>query len=154
MAIINFLRYTMQKSLLSESEQKGIIEAICAAEMATSGEVRVHIEEFCPEVDVLLRAQEVFKELGMHHTALKNGVLFYLAIADRKFAILGDQGINNLVPTGFWDKVRDLMRSYFVKQAYSEGLSKGIELAGQQLKTYFPRQNDDINELPDDISFG
>jgi len=144
----------MQKPLLSASEQEQIVEAIRAAEMATSGEVRVHIEQFCPETDVLERTKEVFEQLGMHRTDLKNGVLFYLAVTDRKFAVIGDRGINERVPDGFWNDVRDLMRACFVKQAYSDGLSKGIELAGQQLKTYFPRQNDDVNELPDDISFG
>jgi len=102
----------------------------------------------------LERTKEVFEQLGMHRTDLKNGVLFYLAVTDRKFAVIGDRGINERVPDGFWNDVRDLMRACFVKQAYSDGLSKGIELAGQQLKTYFPRQNDDVNELPDDISFG
>ncbi|MEZ4903435.1 MAG: TPM domain-containing protein [Spirosomataceae bacterium] len=144
----------MQKPLLSASEQAQIVEAIRTAEMATSGEVRVHIEAFCPETDVLERAKEVFAELGMHRTDLKNGVLFYLAINDRKFAVLGDQGINERVPDGFWNEVRDLMRYHFIKQAYGDGLGKGIVLAGEQLKTYFPRQNNDINELPDDISFG
>ncbi len=144
----------MQAILFSESEQKRVVEAINAAEMATSGEIRVHIEQFCSESDVLERAKQVFAQLGMHRTELKNGVLFYLATKDRKFAVLGDQGINERVPEDFWNNVRDLMRAHFIKEAFAEGLSKGIEQAGQQLKTYFPRQDNDQNELSDDISFG
>lgn len=144
----------MQAILFSESEQKRVVEAINAAEMATSGEIRVHIEQFCSESDVLERAKQVFAQLGMHRTELKNGVLFYLATKDRKFAVLGDQGINERVPEDFWNNVRDLMRTHFIKEAFAEGLSKGIEQAGQQLKTYFPRQDNDQNELSDDISFG
>jgi uncharacterized membrane protein len=144
----------MQAMLFSESEQKRVVEAINAAEMATSGEIRVHIEQFCSESDVLERAKQVFAQLGMHRTELKNGVLFYLATKDRKFAVLGDQGINERVPEDFWNNVRDLMRTHFIKEAFAEGLSKGIEQAGQQLKTYFPRQDNDQNELSDDISFG
>lgn len=144
----------MKAILFSESEQKRVVEAINAAEMATSGEIRVHIEQFCPESDVLERAKQVFAQLGMHRTELKNGVLFYLATKDRKFAVLGDQGINERVPEDFWNNVRDLMRTHFIKEAFAEGLSKGIEQAGQQLKTYFPRQDNDQNELSDDISFG
>jgi uncharacterized membrane protein len=140
--------------LFSETEQKRVVEAIRTAEMATSGEVRVHIEKLCAENDVLERAKQVFAQLGMHRTELKNGVLFYLAVENRKFAVLGDQGINERVPDNFWNDVRDIMRAHFVKNEFSEGLSKGIEQAGQQLKTYFPRQDNDINELSDDISFG
>lgn len=144
----------MKAIFFSESEQKRVVEAINAAEMATSGEIRVHIEQFCSESDVLERAKQVFAQLGMHRTELKNGVLFYLATKDRKFAVLGDQGINERVPEDFWNNVRDLMRTHFIKEAFAEGLSKGIEQAGQQLKTYFPRQDNDQNELSDDISFG
>lgn len=140
--------------LLTETQQKEVVAAIREAEMATSGEVRVHIEHHCPTEDVLDRAKEVFKHLGMHRTELKNGVLFYVAVGDRKFAVIGDRGINERVPHDFWNQVRDLMREQFAHQKYAEGLSEGIKQAGQQLKMFFPRQQDDKNELSDDISFG
>lgn len=144
----------MQNLPFSETDQERILAAIRAAEMATSGEVRVHIEQTCPESDVMQRAKQVFAQLGMHQTELKNGVLFYLAFRDRKFAVLGDKGIDERVPAGFWDSIRDQMRVQFMQQAFAEGLSTGIEQAGKQLKKYFPRQNNDTNELSDDISFG
>lgn len=144
----------MQNLPFSKTDQERIVAAIRNAEMATSGEVRVHIEHSCPETDVMERAKQVFAQLGMHQTALKNGVLFYLAFGDRKFAVLGDKEIDKRVPAGFWDAIRDQMRAHFVKEAFSEGLSTGIEQAGQQLKKYFPRQDNDTNELSDDISFG
>lgn len=144
----------MQNLPFSEIDQERILAAIRTAEMATSGEVRVHIEQTCPEKDVMERAKQVFAQLGMHQTELKNGVLFYLAFSDRKFAVLGDKGIDERVPVGFWDSIRDQMRTHFIKQDFSEGLSTGVEQAGQQLKKYFPRQDDDSNELSDDISFG
>jgi uncharacterized membrane protein len=144
----------MQNLPFTETDQERILAAIRAAEMATSGEVRVHIEQTCSETDVMVRAKQVFTQLGMHQTELKNGVLFYLAFGDRKFAVLGDKGIDERVPAGFWDNIRDQMRAHFIKQAFSEGLSTGIEQAGQQLKKYFPRQDNDTNELSDDISFG
>ncbi|AEI47053.1 TPM domain-containing protein [Runella slithyformis] len=144
----------MQNLPFSETDQERILAAIRTAEMATSGEVRVHIEPTCSEADVMERAKQVFTQLGMHQTELKNGVLFYLAFGDRKFAVLGDKGIDERVPAGFWDSIRDQMRAHFIQQAFSEGLSTGIEQAGQQLKKYFPRQENDTNELSDDISFG
>jgi uncharacterized membrane protein len=144
----------MEQLLFSETEQKSVIEAIRTAELATSGEIRVHIEQNCSENDVLERAKQVFAELGMHRTELKNGVLFYLAVKDRKFAVLGDQGIDERVPADFWNRIRDLMRGHFANREFAEGLRKGIEQAGQQLKMYFPYQDNDTNELSDDISFG
>ena len=140
--------------LLTPSQQELVVAAIRSAELVTSGEVRVHIETNCLEENVLERAKQVFADLGMHRTDLKNGVLFYLATDDRKFAVLGDKGINERVPDNFWNNVRDTMRAHFKKNEFAEGLSQGIQLAGEQLKTFFPRQENDINELSDDISFG
>lgn len=139
---------------LTPSQQEQVVAAIRSAELVTSGEVRVHIETNCLENDVIERAKQVFADLGMHRTDLKNGVLFYLATEDRKFAVLGDKGINERVPDNFWNNVRDTMRAHFKKNEFAEGLSQGIQLAGEQLKMFFPRQANDINELSDDISFG
>ena len=88
------------------SEQKAqILDAIKNAELNTSGEIRIHIEGKCRE-DVLDRAAFIFKKLNMHKTKLRNGVLFYLAINDHKFAILGDAGINAVTPENFWDQIK------------------------------------------------
>lgn len=140
--------------LLSEPEQKSIVAAIHDAELQTSGEIRVHVEHHCPESDVIERAKQVFGHLEMDKTELKNGVLFYLAMTDRKFAIIGDAGIDQKVPANFWDSTRDILKSHFSQNNYSDGLCAGIKLAGEQLHIFFPRQSNDANELPDDISFG
>ncbi len=139
---------------LSPDQQEQIIAAIRQAERETSGEIRVHLEATCPGGDPLKRAVEVFQHLGMHQTTAQNGVLFYLAHQDRKFAVLGDKGIDAVVPADFWVSTKDLMRQHFAENDYATGLSRGIERAGQHLKTFFPRATDDTNELPDDISFG
>jgi uncharacterized membrane protein len=128
------------------------VAAIREAENATSGEVRVHIETSC-HGDVLDRAAWIFKKLGMNKTQERNGVLFYLAVGDRKFAVIGDAGINAKVPEGFWDNVKELLRTNFVEGKFTEGLAEGIILAGQHLKKHFPHQRDDVNELSDEISF-
>jgi len=100
------------------------------------------------------RAAFMFEKLKMHKTELRNGVLFYLAVKDRKFAILGDAGLNASVPDGFWDNIKETMVSHFKDGDFAGGLSKGILMSGEQLKTHFPYQTDDVNELSDDISFG
>lgn len=140
-------------SPFTPDEQQRIVDAIRQAEKATSGEIRVHVEANCPVADPLQRAIEVFAQLGMHQTKAQNGVLFYLAQVDRKFAVLGDKGIDANVPTDFWESTKDLLRGYFAKGEYVEGLSLGIERAGQQLQQYFPYDRaTDANELADDIS--
>lgn len=134
-------------------EKKLILQSIKTAEKDTSGEIRVHLENRCPG-DVLDRAAFLFEKLKMHQTEKRNGVLFYLAVADRKFAILGDAGINAVTPDNFWDEIKDTMTALFSENKFAEGLSKGIEMTGEAMHKYFPYQQDDINELPDDISFG
>ncbi|CAH0996613.1 hypothetical protein EMA8858_02745 [Emticicia aquatica] len=136
----------------SEVEKEKIIAAIKQAELNTSGEVKLHIEESCPETDPFERAKQVFLYLSLQKTAQRNGVLFYLAYGDRKFAVLGDIGIDKVVPENFWESTRDTLRLYFAQGNYSEGLQMGIKEAGFQLKKYFPYQKDDINEISDDIS--
>jgi uncharacterized membrane protein len=144
----------MKPSSNFTKEQKDrILAAIKTAESDTSGEVRVHIETHCTE-EVMDRAAFWFAELKMHKTALRNGVLFYLAIADKKFAILGDGGINSKVPEGFWDEVKNTMTGFFKEGDYTGALESGILMAGTKLKQHFPYQNDDVNELNDEISFG
>jgi uncharacterized membrane protein len=141
------------RSFFSKQEQEDIKQAILNSELDTSGEIRVHIENVCAG-DVLDRAAYVFKMMKMNKTKLRNGVLIYLAVKSRKFAIIGDQGINQVVPENFWDGIKQRMLNHFRNDEFVDGLIYGITEAGTQLKKYFPYKKGDINELPDDISFG
>lgn len=141
------------KEFLGKENERLITKAIEKAEHETSGEIRVHIDNKCKE-DVLDRAAWLFKKLKMHETKDRNGVLIYLSINDRKFAIIGDAGINKVVPEGFWNDIKEMMIGHFMKGEFAVGLINGIEKAGEQLKQYFPWQENDINELPDEISYG
>jgi uncharacterized membrane protein len=142
----------MASSFFSEEEKASILAAIKEAEKETSGEIRLHVEATC-DGEVLDRAAWVFKKLGMDKTADRNGVLFYLAVEDRKFAIIGDAGIHAKVPEGFWDCISEVVSKNFKEGKFTEGLSEGIRLSGKQLKTHFPYAKNDVNELSDDISF-
>lgn len=141
------------QNFFSEAEKKQIVAAIGEAELNTSGEIRLHVEGPC-KADVLDRAAYIFGKLNMHKTELRNGVLFYLAVKDHKFAILGDAGINAKVPANFWDEIKETVLSHFKEGKYADGLAKGIRMAGEKLKAEFPYASDDVNELSDDISFG
>jgi len=139
------------KDFLSETDKRMIVDAIKEAELNTSGEIRVHIESRCKE-DVLDRAAYIFKKLKMYKTEQRNGILFYLAYKDHKFAILGDGGINQKVPENFWDEIKEKMAEKFKKGKFTEGLTEGIRESGINLKTHFPYQIGDVNELSDEIS--
>jgi uncharacterized membrane protein len=141
------------RNFFTEDEQQQIIDAIQKAESHTSGEIRLHLEDFCPKADALERAEALFGKLGMQQTELKNGVLFYLAVKDHKFAIYGGKGIHEVVPDGFWDHIKEHMQKNFKAGDFLGGLTEGIEMSGHALKEHFPVQADDENELPDDISF-
>ncbi len=141
------------RKFFTEEEKENIKLSIKNAELDTSGEIRVHVENKC-KGEVLDRATYVFNKLKMDKTELRNGVLFYLAIKNRKFAILGDMGINEKVPDDFWDDIKDTMLTFFREDKFAEGLAEGVAMAGMQLKEHFPYQTDDVNELSDDISFG
>ena len=140
------------RTFFSKEEQQRIVSAIKEAELDTSGEIRVHIENHCKE-EALERAAEMFYGLKMDRTAARNGILFYLAVKDRKFAIIGDEGINKNVEHDFWNDIKDEMISNFKENKFAEGLIAGILKCGEKLKEYFPHQSDDVNELSDEISF-
>ena len=139
------------EDFLSKAEEQEIVQAIVEAEKNTSGEIRVHIEEHT-EKSPLERAQEVFFELKMDETQDRNGVLFYVCVSDKKFAILGDKGINEAVESDFWDCTKDTVIANFKEGKFKKGLVEGILRAGERLKKYFPYQSDDTNELSNEIS--
>jgi len=141
------------KEFFTPADQESIRKAIADAELDTSGEIRVHIESQC-RGEVLDCAAYLFEKLGMKKTEQRNGVLIFLAIQDKKFAILGDSGINAVVPANFWDEIKESMGISFRQGKFTEGLVNAIRSAGQQLKQHFPYQLNDINELSNDISFG
>jgi len=141
------------EDFLSPSEEVEIIEAIRTAEQNTSGEIRVHLEAHS-KIDAMDRATEVFDFLHMANTKQSNGVLIYVAVEDRTLVIMGDSGINDLVPTNFWEGTKDTIISNFKNGEMGKGLVDGILKAGQQLKKHFPYKKGDSNELPNEISVG
>lgn len=131
-------------------DRKALHDAVHAAEKVTSGEIRLYIEDECKD-DVMDRAAFIFASLQMHKTKQRNGVLIYLAVVRHKFAIIGDAGIHAVVGQDFWNSAKETMQQHFTEGRITAGLVAGITEAGQVLKTHFPYQGGDRNELPDDI---
>ncbi len=138
-------------TFLTAKEEAAVVEAIHAAEKATSGEIRVHL---CGQAvpDVMKEARATFERLGMTATSERNGVLFFVGVPDRQFAILGDQGIDQKVPPGFWNEVVQGVEAEFRRGRFGGALVHGITRAGEALSQYFPPRPDDVDELPDDVS--
>ncbi len=142
-----------KEKFINQEEEQRLIAAIQKAEDHTSGEIRVHIESQC-EGNALERAYEVFHYLKMDTTDLRNGVLFYIALDSHKFAIYGDKGINEKVGHHFWEEEVKLVVDHFKKEDYITGMELAVHEVGQKLKVFFPYDEDDVNELPDEISIG
>ncbi len=139
------------EEFLSASEEQEIVETIRQAELNTSGEIRVHIEN-SSKVEINKRTLEIFYNLKMDNTKLQNAVLIYVAVNDKQFVIYGDKGINNVVESNFWDSTKNTIEQHFKNGSFKQGLVDGIIKAGEQLKNHFPLQSNDQNELPNEIT--
>lgn len=140
------------KNFFSREEQDLVVNAIKTAELNTSGEIRVHVENYCFG-NSLSKAEKIFTRLGMQNTKDRNGILIYIAAVSRKIAIVGDKGIHEKLGEAYWDKLVNGIVENFRNNKKAEGLAKGIIDCGEQLKNYFPYTSDDKNELNDSISF-
>ena len=139
------------ETFLDAAERQRVAQAIAEAERRTSGEVRVHLDEHI-EDDVLDHAAFVFEELGMHRTKDRNGVLIYVSTGDRKVAVVGDTGINERVPAGFWTDVVGVLKLHFAAGRRAEGLCEAVGMVGEKLKALHPYQSDDRDELSNEVS--
>ena len=140
-----------QKDFIAALDQTRIEEAIGTAEKMTSGEIRVHVQ---PRAHGEIRhvAEKTFERLGMTKTELRNGVLLFIACEEQRFVILGDSGINEKVPAGFWDDIAARLTIRFKSGEYTEGIVDAIHSAGEELRHYFPRAHDDVDELSNSIN--
>ena len=138
--------------IFTEEVKAEIVAAIEKAENETSGEIKLHVDNTC-HGDVMNRVAFLFEKLKMDKTDLRNGVRFYVSTNDRKFAVVGDVGISEKVSDQCWNEIREVVLSDFKNAKFSEGLCRGIILAGEQLKIHFPFQENDVHTLDNEISF-
>ncbi len=141
-----------KKRLLSSDDDARLIKAIQLAEAKTSGEIRVHVEKTCAG-DPLIECKKHFEKLNMQQTKDRNGILFFLAIDSKSFAVWGDEGIHQKVSDEFWKSITDCAIEYFKQNDYVTGIEKAVDLCGEKLKLHFPLESDDKNELSNTISY-
>ena len=140
-----------QKDFLAALDQQRIVEAIGTAEKLTSGEIRVHIQ---PKAggDIRTVAERTFERLGMTKTELRNGVLLFIASEEQRFVILGDRGIDEKAPAGFWDEIAAKLTLRFKAGEFTDGIVEAIHSAGEELRHDFPRSEADVDELTNEIN--
>jgi uncharacterized membrane protein len=146
------------RRLFAADDFDAIARAVSEAEARTSAEIRIHLERRVPRghrrtpPDTFGRARDVFARLGMHRTALRHGVLIYLALEDRQVAIVGDDGIHVRVGDAYWGGICDLVVERLRQGASRAALVDAVAELGSVLARHFPRQPGDTNELSDSVS--
>jgi uncharacterized membrane protein len=135
----------------SKLDSHRLVEAIAEAEKKSSGEIRVHVTRRKPD-NLEERAKRRFELLGMTKTALRNGVLIYIAPKLRRFQILGDSGIHEKCGDEFWKATAAEMETHFRRGDFTEGIIHGVAKIGNLLAEHFPRESGDVNELPDEVT--
>jgi len=140
--------------LFTQPEETRIVQHIRDAEKGTSGEIRLFVEDFCHSDHPIERAVEVFQLFGMFNTKQRNGVLLYLAEKSRQFAIWGDAGLHVKVGATFWENEKILLRAHLQRDEAAEGVCQVVTQIGERLRTLFPSDDTDDNELPDEIIYG
>ncbi|MBA2613982.1 MAG: TPM domain-containing protein [Bacteroidetes bacterium] len=140
------------RNFFDQREQEILVNAIAQAELRTSGEIRLHIENYCLGSEIKC-AQRVFAKLKMHETAERNGVLIYIATLNKKIAVIGDEGIHQKLGNEFWQKIVNDLIKKFKENKKAEAMAECILECGEQLGKYFPRNSDDKNELTNTISY-
>ncbi|MCX8481408.1 MAG: TPM domain-containing protein [Sediminibacterium sp.] len=148
-------QFFRKKTIFTSKEVKRIEAAIKTAEINTSGEIRIFIENHCKNKAAMNRAIEIFNEHKMYATKERNGILIYLAIKDKLIAIYGDIEIHRKLGDEYWNNQVNLIIQQFKQQKVLDGITNLIIECGKALSTYFPyNSTTDKNELSDEIIFG
>lgn len=140
-------------TFLAAIDEERIVEAIRQAESRSRGEIRVHVAEGIVS-DPHRAAVADFDRLGMAATAERNGVLILVAPESQSFAVIGDRGIHDKLPDGFWDALAASLREDFRAARFTDGIVSVVTRVGDELQRHFPRRpgEKDVNELPDAVS--
>jgi uncharacterized membrane protein len=136
---------------MTDAERRSIVAAIKRAEAGNPGEVRVHVETHCRSTP-LVRARELFEELGLGKTRDGTGVLLYVASADRVTSVFAGPGIHTEAGPGFWKTVTDEVAAGFRAGKGASGIVRAVDRIGDLLREKHPRGDRHGNELPDTVS--
>jgi uncharacterized membrane protein len=142
------------QAYLSPADLEAIASAVHEGESRTAGEIRVHInEKLLPFQSPRKQAIRVFRQLGMDQTKARIGVLMYVTIRERRFEIITDDGVNAVVEKETWEKIARNVREQIKERGLGPGICVGIAEISEILAIKLPRKDDDVDELPNKVSF-
>lgn len=136
--------------MLSHIDDERVVAAIHAVESSSSGEVRVCITGRSVD-DPVIEAWKAFARMKMNQTRQRNAALVFIAPKTRKFAIVGDEGLQRHCEADFWNQLAAELAVGFRKECYTEALTRVIDRIGGVLNLHFPPQRNDHDELPNEI---
>jgi uncharacterized membrane protein len=144
---------TKTTDFMTHDEFDRVAETVREAERKTSGEIRVIIVSDFEKGVKTAREQAIheFYRNGMDKTRDKTGVLILLVLERRAVEVLADQGINEKVESGTWDKVVSAVSQGIKQGRRCEAVCNAVREVGDTLALYFPRREDDTDELPDTV---
>jgi uncharacterized membrane protein len=137
-------------NFLTNEEEALLVEAIREQESRTSAEIRICICDrfiFRPQ----RYAWKKFDEIGMRNTRHRNAALILMLPRMKTVVILGDSGFDAVVPAAFWSDSVKAMIAQMHDLGPLDSLREGLRRLGDALSLHWPRDPDDINELPDEI---
>lgn len=138
------------KDFLTTEEEQALVDEIRAAELQTSGEIRVVITSRW-----VLRpdhhARRLFDQLGMAQTRHRNGALIAIFTRWRRFVVLGDSGFDPIAGPGYWQEIAAQM-SASLKQGHKvEAISNAIRRLGKTMADHWTEEASNPDELPNAI---
>lgn len=141
----------LARELFSEQDLEDLHRAIAEAEKKTSGEIKLDFE-YDVQRDSLHHAERIFEALGLTATRERNATLIVMFLKDRKFAVVGDEGIHKRVPIDFWQSVVRKIEDRFRENQFRQGLLEGIAELAEKLSVHFPCAGDDRDEIDNRIA--
>lgn len=145
----------IEHRILSKQELHQLSQQIADVEMKTSAEIRVVVRhrKHWSERKLTPRqvAQREFGTLGMTKTSQGTGILIFVLVSERKFELLADRGIIEVLPAEFWEDLASKLSGHFSKSNFYHGLRASLAEIGEILETKLPSTGKNPDELPNDI---
>lgn len=116
---------------------------------------RVHILKRCfisgkeMEDEVREGAHIQFFRKGLYRTREETGVLIYISVFERRVWVLGDRGINAMIPEADWKRVVATIVRAIKDRQPAEGICQAVREVSRILQDKFPIRPGDQNELRD-----
>jgi putative membrane protein len=97
------------------------------------------------------RAVMLFKAAAERRTAGRTGVMIYLSMGEHRAEIIGDDAITAVTTPESWGDDMLALLTEVKAGRTADGIVAAVGLIGTVLAEHFPKDGDDINEIPDKL---